>query len=140
MEDLLSQLVSQLKGIWKYRWIAVAIAWVVVVAGWLAVYSLRDSYQSSARVFVDTQSILKPLLAGMATVPNVEQQVSIMSRTLISRPNVERVIRMVDLDIKTDTKAAHEELIDDLISQIKIAGTVHNDIYTITYKGNTPKL
>lgn len=140
MEDLLSQLVSQLKGIWKYRWIAVAIAWVVVVAGWLAVYSLRDSYQSSARVFVDTQSILKPLLAGMATVPNVEQQVSIMSRTLISRPNVERVIRMVDLDLKTNSVKDREKLIDNVTSQIKISGTSQNDIYTISYTGENPKL
>src|SRR4051794_25482031 len=118
MEDLLTQLVSFLKGIWKYRWYAVTIAWVAAIIGWIAVYNLQDSYQSSARVFVDTQSILKPLLSGMATVPDVEQQVSIMSRTLLSRPNVERVMRMVDLDHKASTLSAKEKLIDTLSSQI----------------------
>ncbi|RJG07053.1 chain length-determining protein [Noviherbaspirillum cavernae] len=140
MADLVSQCISFLKGIWKYRWPAVAIAWLVAIVGWIAIYSLRDNYQSSARVFVDTQSILKPLLAGMTSVPNVEQQVSIMSRTLLSRPNVERVIRMVDLDLKENSGKDHERLVDSLMAQIKIAGTSQNDIYTITYTGDKPKL
>lgn len=140
MNDLGMQIVSFLKGIWKYRWYAVVTAWVIALAGSVVVYRLPDSYQSSARVFVDTESILKPLLAGMTTMPNVEQQVSIMSRTLLSRPNIERVVRMVDLDIKANSGLAHEKLIDSLASQIKISGTVQNDIYTITYTGQNPKL
>ena len=90
MEELISQLIASLKGIWKYRWYAVSVAWLVATAGWIKVALLPDDYQTTARVFVDTQSILKPLLAGMTSVPNIEQQVSIMSRTLLSRPNVER--------------------------------------------------
>ena len=100
MEELISLILSYFKGIWKYRWYAVVIAWIVVLAGGHKAYSLPNNYQASERVFVDTRTILKPLLAGMTTVPSMEQQVSIMSRTLISRPNVERVLRMVDLDIQ----------------------------------------
>lgn len=140
MEELLTQLQSLLRGGWKYRWYAVTIAWLVSAIGFGIVYTLPDNYQSSARVFVDTQSILKPLLAGMTSVPNVEQQVSIMSRTLLSRPNVERVMRMVDLDIKANTGKDRELLIENLIAKIKIGGTVQNDIYTITYNDESPKL
>ena len=140
MNDLGMQIVSFLKGIWKYRWYAVVTAWVIALAGSAIIYKLPDNYQSSARVFVDTESILKPLLAGMTTVPHVEQQVSIMSRTLLSRPNIERVVRMVDLDIKTNDGLAREKLIDGLTSKIKISGTAQNDIYTITYTGGNPKL
>lgn len=140
MEELLSQLQALVKGVSKYRWYAMAIAWVVTLVGSIVIYTLPNTYQSSARVFVDTQSVLKPLLSGMTTVPNVEQQVSIMSRTLLSRPNVERVIRMVDLDIKTGTAKDKEKLIDDLISKIKINGTIQNDIYTISYTGENPRL
>lgn len=99
-----------------------------------------DDYQASARVFVDTQSILKPLMAGMTTLPNVEQQVSIMSRTLLSRPNVEKVMRMVDLDIKAKTPKEKEELLNDLMKQIKIVGTGRDDIYTLSYSNENPRV
>ncbi len=140
MSELITQLLSLVKGVWKYRWFAVAVTWLVVIAGSVTVYSLRDNYQSSARVFVDTQSILKPLLSGMTSMPNVEQQVSIMSRTLLSRPNVERVLRMVDLDLKAKTTKDQEQLVDDLIAKIKITGTTRDDIYSITYNHENPTI
>lgn len=139
MEELLKQIQSVFRGGWKYRWPAINIAWVVAVVGFIIIIRLPDEYQSSARVFVDTQSILKPLLSGMTSVPNVEQQVSIMSRTLLSRPNIERVMRMVDMDLEANDKNK-EKLIDTLISSIKITSTTQNDIYSITYTGNTPKI
>ena len=133
MEETINQVLFLLKGVWKYRWHAIVAAWVIALAGWIRVYTLDDNYQASARVFVDTQGILKPLMSGMTTLPNVEQQVSIMSRTLLSRPNVEKVMRMVDLDIKAKTPKEKEELITDLMKEIKIVSTGRDDIYTISY-------
>ncbi|HZX26192.1 MAG TPA: XrtA system polysaccharide chain length determinant [Telluria sp.] len=140
MEDFVAQLIASVRGIWHHRWHAVVVAWAVALLGWARVYTLPDEYQSTARVFVDTQSILKPLLAGMTTVPNVEQQVAIMSRTLLSRPNVERVMRMVDLDLKAVSPRDHEQQIDELMNKIKISGTSTYDIYTITYHNRNPRL
>jgi len=140
MEDLISQLLGFAKGIWKYRFWAIATAWLVLLGGAALVYAIPAQYNSTARVFVDTASILKPLLAGMTTVPDVEQQVSIMSRTLITRPNVEKVIRMVDLDLAARTAQQHEAVVDDLMKNIKIAGLAQNDIYTISYNNPKPKV
>ncbi|GAB2860746.1 Wzz/FepE/Etk N-terminal domain-containing protein [Pseudoduganella ginsengisoli] len=140
MAELQALILTFLKAIGKYRWYAVGITWAISVIGWTVVYRLPDSYQASARVYVDTQSILKPLLSTMTTVPNVEQQVQFMRRTLISRPNVERVMRMVDLDIKNKTVQDHEQMVDELTSAIKITGTERDDIYTISYSNSNPKL
>ena len=140
MEDLISQLLLHVRGIWKYRWYAVGSMWLVAATGWAIVFTLPNDFQTSARVFVDTQSILKPLLSGMTSVPNVEQQVSIMSRTLLSRPNVERVIRMVDLDVHATSPRQHQEQVQQLMSNIKISGTNTHDIYTISYNNQDPKL
>jgi polysaccharide chain length determinant protein (PEP-CTERM system associated) len=140
MEQLITQLLSTVKGIWKYRWYSVAISWAIVIIGFITVYTLPDNYQASARVFVDTQSILKPLLAGMTTIPDVEQQVSIMSKTLLSRPNVERVMRMVDMDLNAKSLHDKETLVNNLMAQIKINGTTSHDIYTISYSNADPKL
>jgi polysaccharide chain length determinant protein (PEP-CTERM system associated) len=140
MTELMALLVTFLKAIWKYRWHAVTISWTVAIIGWAVVFRLPNVYQASARVYVDTQSILAPLLAGMTTTPNLDQQVSFMRRTLISRPNVERVMRMVDLDIKNKTPKEHEAMVDDLVSNISIGGTERDDIYTISYSDSNPKL
>ena len=140
MEELIALLLSYLKGIWKYRWYAVVIAWIIVLVGGFKVYSLPNNYEASARVFVDTRTILKPLLAGMTTVPNMEQQVSIMSRTLLSRPNVERVMRMVDLDIKAIDAKDHERLVSNMMGQIKINGSNSADLYVISYNHQNPKI
>jgi polysaccharide chain length determinant protein (PEP-CTERM system associated) len=140
MEELISQLQLHVRGIWKYRWIATGVTWLIAIAGWISVFTLPNEYKTSARVYVDTQSILKPLLSGMTSVPNVEQQVSIMSRTLLSRPNVERVMRMVDLDVQATSPRQHERQVEQLMSNIKISGTSTHDIYTITYLHHDPKL
>jgi polysaccharide chain length determinant protein (PEP-CTERM system associated) len=140
MEDLISQLLLHVRGIWKYRWYAIGAMWLIALTGWATVFTMPDDYQTRARVYVDTQSILKPLMSGMTSMPNVEQQVSIMSRTLLSRPNVERVMRMVDLDVQSTSPRKHEEHVEQLMSNIKISGTSTHDIYTITYNNQSPRL
>jgi polysaccharide chain length determinant protein (PEP-CTERM system associated) len=140
MEELTAQLLVYLKGVWKYRWAAVATAWVIAIAGWIIVYKLPDDYQASARIYVDTQNVLKPLMAGMTISPDLQQQVSIMSRTLISRPNVERVVRMVDLDIKVKDVKDQERLVKELMDKIKLGTTGRDNLFTIHYNNQNPRL
>lgn len=101
---------------------------------------MPPKFQASARVFVDTQNILKPLLSNMTTVPNMEQQVAIMSRTLLSRPNMERLAHMTELDAKADTAKSQEETINKLMNEITIVGKPQDNIYTISYTNPDPKL
>ena len=140
MAEITAQILNFLKALGKYRWHAVTIAWLVALVGWAIVLRLPNQYETSARVYVDTQSILKPLLSGMTTLPNLDQQVMFMRQTLISRPNVEKVMRDTDLDVKAASTADKEKMIDELMSKIRIAGTARDDIYTISYTSTDPKL
>ncbi|MCC6531317.1 MAG: chain length-determining protein [Burkholderiales bacterium] len=139
MHEVVRQILSYLRGMWQYRWYGVAMSWLVCVVGWVVVFLMPNQYEATARVHVDTQSVLKPLLSGLAVQPNVDQQIAMMSRTLISRPNLERVIRMSDLDIKLKTNEERERLIDGLKKQIKLAGTGRDNLYTITYAATKPE-
>src|SRR5690349_15412329 len=99
MHELLHQLLAHGRGMWHRRWVGLAAAWIVGIVAVSIVYRIPEKYEASARVYVDTESILRPLLQGLAIQPNVDQQVALMSRTLISRPNVEKLMRLADLDL-----------------------------------------
>ena len=73
MQDLLAQLLLMLRGAWRYRWPALALTWVVALGGWLAVASMPDRFEARTRVYVDTQSLLKPLLEGIAVNRDVDE-------------------------------------------------------------------
>ena len=133
MEELISQLTSILRGMWKFRWTGLIVAWVVGAVGVAVALKIPDRYEAMARIFVDTQSILKPLMSGLAVQPNVDQQVTMLSRTLISRPNIEKLVRMADLDLKSESKTQQETLIESLMKNIEIKSTGRDNLYSLTY-------
>lgn len=139
MDELISQISTAAKGMWKHRWLGLLVAWLVTGIGTVVVLSVPDKYEASARIYVDTQSILKPLMAGLAVQPNVEQQVVMLSRTLISRPNVEKLIRMADLDLKTRSKDAQEALIDGLMKTLEIKNVGRDNLYVLSYRDTSPE-
>ncbi|HSU43721.1 MAG TPA: XrtA system polysaccharide chain length determinant [Casimicrobiaceae bacterium] len=138
MQELLHQALTQLRGMWHRRWIGLAAAWIVAIVGVAIVYKIPERYEASARVYVDTESLLRPLLAGLAVQPNLDQQVSLISRTLISRPNVEKLLRLADLDLQTSDAADRDELIDRVIKSIKLEGNVTSNLYVISYRDADP--
>jgi uncharacterized protein involved in exopolysaccharide biosynthesis len=72
-------------------------------------------------------------------MPNVDQQVMMLSRTLITRPNVEKLIRMADLDLKIESKRERDAAGRVLMSSLKINNTSRDNIYTITYRDTQPE-
>lgn len=139
MDELLRQVIGYLRAMWLYRWWGLVVAWVVGVGAGFVIFLMPDRYESSARIYVDTQSILKPLMTGLAIQPDIDQQVAILSRTLISRPTVERLIQMADLDISAKTKEQKEDLIARLISKLRIQSAGRDNLYTLAYQDENPE-
>ena len=139
MHELLAQLTGYVVSSWRYRWHALITAWVVSIAGWTSIHFIPDRYQATARVYVDTQSLLRPLLAGLAVQPNTNQQVEVMARTLISRPNLEKVARMTDMDLGAKTPAQMESIVNGLSDMIKLK-SIGSDDYTISYENRDPAM
>ena len=48
-----------LHAIWRRRWIALAVAWLICLAGWLVVSQIPNRYDSTARVRVDINTVLQ---------------------------------------------------------------------------------
>jgi polysaccharide chain length determinant protein (PEP-CTERM system associated) len=139
MDELLRRLTAVLRGVWQRRWWGLAMAWVGAVIGAVALVLMPDKYEASARVFVDTDSILKPLMQGLTVQPNIQQQIAIVTRTLLSRPNMEKLVRTTDLDLGLRGARDKDNLIDDLIGTIKINSAGQNNLYLVTYRDTQPE-
>jgi polysaccharide chain length determinant protein (PEP-CTERM system associated) len=140
MDELLAQLTAHARGIWRRRWVGLGVAWLVAIIGAVIVWRIPDRYEASARVYVDTQSVLRPLLSGIAVQPDIDQQVAILSRTLVSRPNIERLIRMTDMDLQVKSPSQKEDLIERLTRTVKISivGAGRDNLYLIGYQDADP--
>lgn len=135
MQDVLAQLFSYLWGVWRHRWLAMIVAWIVAIGGWIWVWQLPESYVARARVYVDTNTVLKPLLQGLAIQPNMESRIGLLSRTLLSRPNLEKLMRMTDLDLQVTTAREKDELLNELSSSISLsAGRKDKSLYSISVR------
>jgi polysaccharide chain length determinant protein (PEP-CTERM system associated) len=132
MQELVEQLLAMLRGMWQRRWIGLGVAWAAAIIGTIFVFRLPDKYEASARVYVDTQSLLQPLMAGMTINPDPGQYVAILSRILLTRPNLEKIIRKSDLDTSAGKTAAN--LVDEAASSLSIARAGGDNVYTIAFR------
>lgn len=137
-QQTLIQLLDYVKGVWIKKRYVLVFSWLICPIGFFYVSSLPDVYASKARVFVDTRSVLQPLLRGLAIQTNPDQEVRMMAKTLLSRSNVEKIARAADLDITTNSEAAFDNLVTSLSNQIKLQSTGRDNIYSISFANKSP--
>jgi polysaccharide chain length determinant protein (PEP-CTERM system associated) len=129
---------SHLPAFYRRPWLILAVAWLVCLPGWLGVSFVPDRYVASARVHLETESLLQPLLRGITVDVDARAQVEVMQRTLISRPNLERVVRMADLNTAGAAGPQLDSLIAALQRRIEIKAD-HAGLFTISYNDDSPK-
>ncbi len=139
MDDALRQFQVALTVVQQRRWLGVAVAWVVAILAAGAVVVMQDRYQASAKVFVDTQTVLKPLMTGLAFQPDVDQQVGILAKTLISRPNMERLIASPRIGFQNRSERDKAKIIDRFLTDIKMVPAGNANLFAITYKDINPQ-
>ncbi len=139
MDGIRELILRKLQAVWQRRWIAVVAAWVVCAAGWAGVMTIPNQYESSARLFVDSDAVLTPLLRGVSLDTSGNNELDTLQRTLLSRPNLERLISKTDLELSLTGPADKERLVQSLASAIRIAPQTKN-LFTISYRNSNPKL
>jgi len=141
IHEQINVIYGYLHGLWRYRWSALFLSWIIAIGGWLYVYSLPDVYESRAAINIDTTSMLQPLLKGLSVDTNPQDEINVMSRILLSRDNLLTVIRETDMDLGTDTPEAREALVRSLSGGIKISGLGggrhRTNIYEISYQSQS---
>ncbi len=126
-------------GLWDRRWSIAVVAWIVCVVGWVAVATIPNRYTSTAQIYIDTESLLGPLMEGLAVDQNVGAQVDVVRRTLLSRPNMLELARSTDLDLQADTPIEMDRLLTDLSQDIRLE-TRGSELFRISYTSASPEL
>ena len=137
-EEIKDLVMQYLRGVWRNRWIAIAIAWPVLIAGVLVVDQMKDRYKAETKVFIDTTSVLKPLLRGLAIQSDIQSSLQLMVRKLLSRPNLERSIRLMDMDLQVQSSQDMEKLIEKVRERVHIDTKRNTNTYTISYQDENP--
>lgn len=138
-ERTASQWLGIALGMWARRWYGLLTAWVVGVLGVVAVFMIPQRYEASARIYVDTQSVLKPLMKGLTVQPDADQQVVMLSRMLVSRSNVERLVEMADLTSKDESSQEREDTIDSVGRAVEVRSAGRDNVYSLVYRNRDPQ-
>ena len=138
---LVDNLLEQLRGAWRFRRVALLIAWGVAIATWTAIFFMADTYQATARVFVDTKTALSEVTRGLSVDSDVDTQIQRVRQALLGGPQLLKVAEETDLGIGAVTPSAQQVVIDKLRNAIDISGSIGRDgtasgVFNISYKNS----
>src|SRR5450755_635001 len=139
MDQLIPQILDTARAMWRRRWIGIAVAWLAAILGAAGLATIRDRFEASARVYVDTKSVLRPLMHDLAVEPDLDQTVGLLARTLITRPNVELLMRQSYADAQTMAPEERERTIEALLRDIKVSSSGRDNVFNFSYRGTDPQ-
>lgn len=138
MQEQLFEILFYVKGTLKYKWVIIFAAWLICISGWLYISQMPDRYKSKAVVSVDSSTMLRPLLRGMAIQSNTRGMVQIMRQLMFTRPKLEKVAQLADIEFDSRNEAQKLSLLGKLKNGMQISGG-KNDLFDIAYNGSDPQ-
>ncbi|MDE2296125.1 MAG: hypothetical protein KGL36_11820 [Gammaproteobacteria bacterium] len=137
----LAVLQDQLRGIWRFRGIALLVAWIVALVAWLIVFVWPNTYEARAKIFVDSKTTLSQATAGISLQNNVNDEIDRMTAELLGTPQLRKVANETNLMVGAISPKAQQKVIDALRTHIAIAADVDPrkpnatpSLFTITYQ------
>jgi len=143
MQEIIRLAIAEIRGMWRYRWLAITIAWVICSVGWLYVYTMPNIYEAHAQVYVDADSRLVEVMGEVGVAPGIGATVFVVQQAMLSRPQLENVAKDTGLDQRTETDEDYNNLILDLQETIAITPGRYADaknLYTISYMDRDPEM
>ncbi|MBK1670162.1 hypothetical protein CKO28_19175 [Rhodovibrio sodomensis] len=139
ISELWDQIFYYLDALWRRRWLALLVAVGVAAAGWTYVAQMPSQYTSEAKIYVDTKSVLGPLLQGVAIDGDTQRQIEVMRQTLKTRSNMQEIVRRTDLDLQAESAEELDALAQRVSAGLTISSNQEN-IFTVSYTGRNPQL
>jgi len=126
-----------IRGVWRFRWTAMLVAWIVCLVGWLVVLAMPDTYSAWARVYVDTRTRLSQVTQGIGVESNIASEAEGVREALLGGPQLEKVARLSMPDYASASSGQQAAIISGLRTRLQVEATGERnrpaDLYMITY-------
>src|ERR1700757_3752607 len=138
MMQQFDNLVEQLRGLWRFRSIGMAVAWAVLVLALVAITVLPNRYEASATVFVNTQTAMSAATRTLTLDENTDSQIQLVREALLGGPQLGKIAEDTGLTARARTPEERQQVIDKLRNQIQIAlrnagAAARGGTYVISY-------
>ncbi len=138
MMQRLENLREQLRGLWRFRWIGMGVAWAAMLLSLVVITALPDRYEASATVFVDTQTALSAATRSLVIDENADSQIELVREALLGGPQLRKIADDTGLTARARTPEERQKVVDKLRWQIQISVGAAGDAagggtYVISY-------
>jgi len=140
LHEIYQQIKAIVYGIWRKRWFMIGTAWLISLVGWGAISTMPYRYEASARIFVDAESLLPQIAGNLGIEFDIGRKIEVIKKTLVSRSNLETIIRRSDyLDRLATNGAEMDGLVNILARDINII-SLDEGLYRIEFEVSDNRL
>ncbi len=140
---------DKFRGAWRFRWEALAVAWIAAILFWGGIFFIPDTFEATARVFVDAGTTLRQATQGIGLGENIDTQIQRVRQALLGGPQLEKVAEQTNLLDPTLGTEAKQEVIEQLRKDITITTLLptlpgvqntpqeSSSLFTLTYRNHS---
>ena len=139
MFNLISQIETFLRGMWRFNWWAVGLSWLVFVVGTILVFWMPNQYQSSASFYVKDNSVIEPILEGITVQADVASHAYVLSEAIKSRSIMEELILESGLSERLKNEDDMQAMVAYLQKKIVIK-TERESLYDVEFTYDDPQI
>ena len=139
MFNLISQIETFLRGMWRFNWWAVSLSWVVFLTGTIMVLMLPNQYEAKASFYVKDHSVLEPILEGITVQSNVASHAYVLAEAIKSRSIMEELILESGLSDRLEDASDMGDLVSYLQNKI-IISTPRDTLYDLEFVDSDPQV
>ena len=135
----LDNLIEQLRGLWRFRWIGMVAAWVLLLVALVVITVLPSRYEATATVSVDTQTAVSAATRTLTLDENTDAQIQLVREALLGGPQLRKIADDTGLTARAVTTEDRQKVIDKLRKEIQIwrgvaGATAAAGTYVISYQ------
>src|SRR5215469_8102614 len=119
MYAALRVILEQIRGIWRFRWTAMLVAWIVCLIGWLVVLALPDTYGAWAQVHIDSRTPLSQD-TGISPESNVVAEAEAVREALLGSPQLDKVARAAIPGYAMASPSQQQGMIEQLRKRVAV--------------------